>query len=79
MENQICVFCGRVSFVLTEYSAGLFCDICAAEKKYDRRGGKRAGSGRKSKYGEKTTLLRVPRTMVEDIENYIQKHLKKRF
>ncbi len=34
-------------------------------------GGRREGSGRKSKFGEKTVVLRVPESMLEFVQNQI--------
>lgn len=34
-------------------------------------GGRRVGAGRKSKFGEKTVVLRVPESMLESVQNHL--------
>lgn len=44
----------------------------AAEPKKSGRGGRRPGAGRKPKWGGKTVVMRVPESMVEEIQAFIQ-------
>lgn len=42
-----------------------------SKKKKSNRGGKRAGAGRKLKYGEKTKVMRIPLDMVAEVTAFI--------
>ena len=43
----------------------------ASESQINKRGGKRKGSGRKTKYGSQTIVMRVPIDLSRDIQNFI--------
>lgn len=43
-----------------------------------KSGGFREGSGRKNKYGEETTVIRIPVSLVPAIEKLLAKKLKKK-
>jgi len=43
-----------------------------------KSGGFREGSGRKNKYGEETTVIRVPLSLVPVIEKMLEKTEKKK-
>jgi hypothetical protein len=49
------------------------------KKEIKKRGGKRAGAGAKSKYGEPTSTIafRVPNSKKIELKKIIKKHLKK--
>ncbi|MAZ80672.1 MAG: DNA polymerase V [Rickettsiales bacterium] len=42
-----------------------------SESQINKRGGKRKGSGRKTKYGSQTIVMRVPIDLSSDIQNFI--------
>jgi hypothetical protein len=43
-----------------------------------KSGGFREGSGRKNKYGEETTVIRVPVSLIPVIEKLLEKAAKKK-
>ncbi len=48
-------------------------EIISAKKKLGSHGGARLGSGQPSKFGEKTKVVRLPESMANDVEGFVQK------
>jgi hypothetical protein len=53
--------------------------ILSAKKKLSSHGGARPGAGQPSKFGEKTKVVRLPESIANDVEGFVQKYQDLKF